>query len=107
MLKMNKGLEDQFAKSGSRYQFNLDIIAERYCNASNRREIAYQTLQRKFGDACISSPVVELKDESNTTVCERLNKVSFDYIYVYIWMFWKLYLDLVRTVLLRISSDLY
>ncbi|CAG9535679.1 unnamed protein product [Cercopithifilaria johnstoni] len=66
--------EDQYMMAWSRYQFNLDRIAERYCNASNRRELAYEALERDFGDASISSPVVELKDGSNTEVCERLNE---------------------------------
>ncbi|KAK6109863.1 hypothetical protein QQG55_37670 [Brugia pahangi] len=71
---MFNGLEDQFKKSGSRYQFNIDRIAEKYCNASNSREMAVEALQRDFGDACISSPVVELKNKNNRTVCESLNE---------------------------------
>ncbi|EJD74624.1 hypothetical protein, variant [Loa loa] len=71
---MYKGLENQFAKSRSRYQFNIDRIAEKYCNASNKRELALETLQRDFGNSYISSPVVELEDESNIAICERLNE---------------------------------
>lgn len=99
---MHKRLEGQFAKSGSRYLFNIDRIAEKYCNASNRRELALETLQRNFGDGCISSPVVELKDESNRAICQRLNEVMFDYVSVRIWAVvkvQKLYLDLVYIVL--------
>ncbi|EJW83711.1 hypothetical protein WUBG_05377 [Wuchereria bancrofti] len=71
---MFNGLEGQFKKSGSRYQFNIDRIAEKYCNASNSREMAVEALQRDFGDACISSPVVELKNKNNRTICESLNE---------------------------------
>lgn len=88
---MYKGLEDHFAKARSRYEFNLDLIAERYCNASNSRETAIEALQRGFGQACISTPIVELKSGSNAAICEDLNKVKFNYIYIHIWPLWKLY----------------
>ncbi|KAM3726786.1 eEF1A lysine and N-terminal methyltransferase [Dirofilaria immitis] len=70
---MYKGLEEHFSKSGSRYQFNIDRIAEKYCG-SNKRDLALEALQRDFGEASISSPVVELKDKSHEAICRRLNE---------------------------------
>ncbi|VDK84377.1 unnamed protein product [Litomosoides sigmodontis] len=71
---MYKGLEGRFAKAWSRYEFNLDLIAERYCNAQNRHQTAIEALQRGFGQACISTPIVELKSGNNAAICENLNK---------------------------------
>uniref|UniRef100_A0A8R1Y2V4 Uncharacterized protein n=1 Tax=Onchocerca volvulus TaxID=6282 RepID=A0A8R1Y2V4_ONCVO len=72
---MHKELESQFWKSRSRYQFNIDRIAEKYCG-SNKRDLALEALQRNFGEACISSPVVGLKDKSYKAICRHLNKFN-------------------------------
>ncbi|OZC08195.1 hypothetical protein X798_04811 [Onchocerca flexuosa] len=72
--RMRKELESQFLKSKSRYQFNIDRIAEKYCG-SNKRDLALEALQRNFGEACISSPIIGLKDKSYKAICRHLNKV--------------------------------
>lgn len=74
---MNQRLQAGFQKSGSRYLFNVDRISEKYCSGSQNRELALETLQRNFGEACISSPVLELGNEIDRAACRRLNEVSY------------------------------
>uniref|UniRef100_A0A915Q5S9 Uncharacterized protein n=1 Tax=Setaria digitata TaxID=48799 RepID=A0A915Q5S9_9BILA len=71
-------MEGRFVKSGSRYQFNINRIEQKYCNGPNRREMAIETLQRNFGEACISSPVVEAKNKTDKAICKRLNQIFED-----------------------------
>ncbi|VDP12006.1 unnamed protein product [Onchocerca flexuosa] len=91
--RMRKELESQFLKSKSRYQFNIDRIAEKYCG-SNKRDLALEALQRNFGEACISSPIIGLKDKSYKAICRHLNKVRI------------LVIEIRAKVLLKITENL-
>lgn len=84
ILTMSNQLDAQMMRSLSKYQSNIDHIAEKYCNAPNRRELALQTLQRDFGQSSTLLPAVDSENENYKLVCQRLNEVKIVKIYFHI-----------------------